>query len=195
MHVSLQDRQSDHVSIRCGGLTVRKWAPDRGGMTMLEVMVATAMFATVMTAVSVLLRGAHGAWSTHAADAEKIEAAHATVRHVVRKLRQATEVVSISAAADNSGQLVLSMSDASTAAWNHDGPTDQVAYGTQADLLADTMSLLSHNITGLNFVGYQADGVTTTENAEDIHAVQCEVEVELPSGARAVRCRGWLRSW
>jgi hypothetical protein len=50
----------------------------------------------------------------------------------------------------------------------------------------------------LNFVGYEADGVTATTAVDDIQVVKCTVTVTLPRGSgvtRTLSCRAWIRSW
>ena len=96
-------------------------------------------------------------------------------------------------AGDNSGALTLAMPDGSKVAWDHDGATTTVKCGvTTAD------QLLSTNITGLNIVGYKADGVTATTVPSEIQNLKVSVTVQLPRETNATRTYSswaWIRSW
>lgn len=165
----------------------------RRGMTLLELVIASSMMAVLLTAVTLVLRTSRQAWEAHEGDYIRLEGLHATLRHMVRQVRQANAVTAISAAGDNSGALTLAMPDGSTVAWDHDGPTSTVKCGvTTAD------QLLSTNITGLNIVGYKPDGVTTTTVPSEIQSLRVSVTVQLPRETNATRTYSswaWIRSW
>ena len=162
-------------------------------MTLLELVIASSMMAVLLTAATVVLRTSRQAWEAHEGDYTRLEGLHATLRHMVRQVRQADAVTVISAAGDNSGALTLAMPDGSTVAWDHDGATTTVKCGvTTAD------QLLSTNITGLNIVGYKADGVTATTVPSEIQNLKVSVTVQLPRETNATRTYSswaWIRSW
>ena len=162
-------------------------------MTLLELVIASSMMAVLLTAATVVLRTSRQAWEAHEGDYTRLEGLHATLRHMVRQVRQADAVTAISAAGDNSGTLTLSMPDGSTVAWDHDGATSTVRCGvTTAD------QLLSTNITGLNIVGYKPDGVTATTVPSEIQNLKVSVTVQLPRETNATRTYSswaWIRSW
>ena len=165
----------------------------RKGMTLLELVIATTLLASVVTAVSFVMRTSRAAWMAHEADFVRLESAHATVRHIVRKARQASSVAAISTATDTSGSLSLLMSDGSTIVWDHNDSTDQVNYG-----ITTASDLLSEQITALKFVGYKADGTTATTDAAEIQSVRIEATTQLPrdsGGTRKVASWAWIRSW
>jgi type II secretory pathway component PulJ len=165
----------------------------RQGMSLLELILASAMLTTVVGAAAVVLRGMHVAWQAHDEDAKRIQAAHATLRHIVRRCRQAQAVSAITAAGDTAGALSLAMPDGSIAVWSRNAATGEVLYG-----LGSTTDVLAEQITELTFTGYRSDGVTTTSTPAEIHAVKCQVRVDLPrdtGGLRRVSCWAWLRSW
>ncbi len=171
----------------------RPAANSRAGMTMLEVLLATAILTTVVTAVSVLLRTSYAAWQAHEQDAEHIQALHATLRHLVREIRQAKAVTAISAPGELSGSLSMEVADGSTRVWAHDAATEEVRFGTGS---AD--SLLADSITELSFAGYAADGVTATSSPDEVQLIRCTATTELPrsvGGRRSVSCWAWIRSW
>ena len=166
---------------------------NRRGMTLLELVIASAMMATLLTAVTLVLRSGRQAWEAHEADYTRLEALHATLRHIVRQVRQADAVTAISAASDNSGALTLLMPDGSKFAWDHDATTSTMKCGvTTAD------QLLANNITGLTVVGYKPDGVTATTVPTEIQCLKISVTVQLPRETNATRTYSswaWIRSW
>ena len=165
----------------------------RRGMTLLELVIASSMMAVLLTAATVVLRTSRQAWEAHEGDYTRLEGLHATLRHMVRQIRQADAVTAITPAGDNSGALTLAMPDGSTVAWDHDGATSTVRCGvTTAD------QLLSTNITGLNIVGYKPDGVTATTVPSEIQNLKVSVTVQLPRETNATRTYSswaWIRSW
>ena len=160
--------------------------------SMLELIVATAMLATVMTSVIALVRTSHTAWEAHEQDFERLENAYATLRHIVRRVRQAESVVMISAPSNIAGQLTLLMPTGESQTWQR--KADNIVYfgvGATSDRLATF-------INELRFTGYKADGVTQTTNVNEIQLVECRAKTVLQHGAgedRIVRCRAWLRTW
>src|SRR5688500_8241087 len=91
----------------------------RRGFTLVEVIAATAILATLTTASFALVRTANDAWRRHRDDMLQRGQATATLQHLVRRIRQASNVAAISTAADMSGSLTLQMPDGSTAMWDH----------------------------------------------------------------------------
>jgi prepilin-type N-terminal cleavage/methylation domain-containing protein len=185
-------RQALKLRTGSSGTTYRPRLPVRRGMTLLELVIATTMLTVVMATISVVLRTGRQAWEAHEADYERIEAAHATLRHVLRRARQAREVVSVSPNTDDSGQLSLRMADDSIEAWDHDENTQTVNYG-----ITTANNLLATNVTGLRFTGFQANGTSVTVVPAEIRALRIEVTVQLPveSGTRRVESWVWIRSW
>lgn len=160
---------------------------------MLELIIATSMLAMVLTTVGVVLRTGRQAWEAHTADYSRIEAAHATLRHMVRQSRRATSVSSITPSTDNSGRLALNLSDGSVVVWDHDAATSSVNYG-----VSNATNLLSSDIANVRFTGYRADATTITTTASQVKAIKIDVTVQLPldtSGSRVVSSWAWLRSW
>ena len=165
----------------------------RRGLSLLELIVASTLMTTVVTAVALLVRGMHVAWLAHDGDARQLEAAHAVARHIVRRIRQAASVTSISGSGQTAGSLTLTMTDGSLNLWSRSAGPNEVLYGPSA---AD--QLLAQEITELSFTGYKADGVTTTTVAGEVQAIRCRVAVQLSrdtSPTRVVVCWAWLRAW
>ena len=165
----------------------------RTGMTLLELTLATAMLTTVLTSLSVLVRGSYQAWREHESDLVRIESAHGTLRHILRQLRQAQSISAITAKTNSAGSLSVLMPDGSTYVWARNAGTNDVNFG-----VGSASNLLSEGIQELRFTGYQADGVTETTDPAEIHAVYTEAVVNLErdsSPSRTVSCWGWIRSW
>lgn len=159
----------------------------------MELILATTLLTGMVTATAVVLRTGHVAWEANQADAAMISSANATLRHIVRHVRQAQTVRSISKSGDMSGNLSVLMPSGQTMVWSHKKSAREVLFGVgKAD------SLLGQNISTLSFTGYQADGTTQTTVAADIQSVKCYASVELPrtnGGSRTVSCWAWLRAW
>jgi hypothetical protein len=66
------------------------------------MMVATAMMATLMTSVVVVMRSGYAVWNAQEADVEVLENGYGVLRHFVQQLRQADSVSAISAPSDTS---------------------------------------------------------------------------------------------
>lgn len=165
----------------------------RRAMTLLEVIMATTLLATFATAVGLVLRSGHTAWSAHEEDATQLEAAHATARHIVRQVRQASAVVAISSASSGSGSLSLQMASGQTYVWSRNATTNEVYFG-----VGSASDLLAAGISGLTFTAYQADGTTPTAVPAQIRSIVCRVSVDLPhqvNASRSVTSRSWIRAW
>jgi hypothetical protein len=165
----------------------------RQGLTLLELIIASAMLTTVVAGVGLVLRGMHLAWQAHEQDSKRIQAAHATLRHVVRECRQASAVTAITAPTETAGSLSVALPDGSTAVWARNSGSDEVNFGIGA-----ANDLLGEYIRELTFTGYAGDGVTATTTPGEIRSVECRVRVDLPretNGSRYIRSRAWLRSW
>ncbi|MCH8922965.1 MAG: hypothetical protein IIA67_07435 [Planctomycetes bacterium] len=168
----------------------RKPGEIRRAMTLLELVIATTMMTTVVLSVSVLVRTGYTAWLAQEADLADVEAAHAVVRHILRKARQAESVVSISLPSEGAGSLSLLTSSGQTVAWARNGGTDEVLYG-----VGSASDLLGEGITELRFTAYKADGVTTTTDVDEIQAIKCSATVTTPTGTRTATAWAWLRAW
>lgn len=165
----------------------------RRALTLLELIIASTLLATLTVAISVVLRTSRQAWEAHEGDAIRLEALHATVRHIVRAARQANSVSEISLASDTSGRIGFLMSDGTTMVWDHDGATSQVNCG-----VTTPSGLLCNNITTLKFTGYKSDGTTATTTPTDVQNVLIEASVTLPRSTNATRSTSawvWIRSW
>jgi hypothetical protein len=147
----------------------------RGGLSLLEMMAATAIMATLTVSVVVVMRSGYG-----------------VLRHVVTQMRQASSVSAITAANNIAGSLTFTTPTSVNKTWTRNATNDvYFNNGTSNQLLAK-------NINSLTFTGYKADGVTATTTVADIQVVQCQLQITLPRGAgvtRTLTTRAWVRTW
>ena len=165
----------------------------RRGLSLIEMMAATAMLATLMASVVVVIRTGYASWNAQEADIDVLENAYGVMRHFVQQLRQADSITAISAPSDTAGELSFLTVSGITRSWSHDGAPKQVFFNNGI-----ANQLLARNIDSLSFTAYEADGVTETLVVEDIQVVKCTVQATLPRGggqARSVSGRAWIRSW
>ncbi len=165
----------------------------RFGVTLLEVIIASTILTTVVSSVTILLRSGRDAWEANNNDQARLEAAHATVRHIVRRVRQATSVVAMSGPSDDSGSISVLMESGDTYVYDHDSSDDTVDFG-----VTTAASVLGENITKLKFTGYEADGTTSTTVVGDVQSIKVEAEVQLPratGGTKTVTSWAWIRTW
>jgi type II secretory pathway component PulJ len=162
----------------------------RPGITLLEVMAAVSITATLMASSFVVLRSSHTVWLAHEADSEIASNVAAVLRHVVRHTRQASSVISVTTPTDSSGSLTVLRDDGSTFAWDHS------AGGVTLSVDGGAAQPLAEGIDTLSFAGYAADGVTLAASAADVHLLRVEVGATMPSGtSRTVSSYMWVRSW
>lgn len=164
--------------------------PSRRGVTLLEVLTAVSLSATMMTSSFVVIRSSYAAWLAHEADMDRSANAAAVLRHFVQHARQGVGVSTITPAADQSGALTVVRADGSTLKWDHAGT------GVTLSVNGDAAQPVADDIEALSFVGYEADGVTATTNPSAVQAVRVAATVQKPAGgARTVSTFMWVRSW
>ncbi|MEM6331572.1 MAG: prepilin-type N-terminal cleavage/methylation domain-containing protein [Planctomycetota bacterium] len=162
------------------------------GFSLIELLAAVAITGTLMASSMVVIRSSYAAWQAHEGDLERTEAAYAVLRHIVRGIRQADGVASVTAASDTTGKLELVTAGGSNVYWEHTGTGDGVV------VYNGTTGVLAMGIDQLSFTAYEADGATATTTADDIQLIRCTAKVTLPRGAgqtRTVTSYGWIRSW
>jgi len=163
------------------------------GLSLVEMMVATAMMATLMASVVVVMRSGYAVWNAQEEDIDVLENGYGVLRHFAQQLRQADSVSAISPASDTTGDLSFLTVSGSTRSWSHNGAPSEVYFDNGV-----SNQLLARNIDTLTFTAYEADGVTETTVVDDIQVVKCTLQVTLPHGAgvtRTVSCRAWIRAW
>ncbi len=164
----------------------------RRGLSLLEMMAATAIMATLTASVVVVMNTGYAAWTAREADIDVLENGYGVIRHFVRQMRQATNVSAITAVGNTQGSLSLTTVAGATCVWARDASSN-VYYNN-----GTSNQLLAKGINSLTFTGYKADGVTATTTVTDIQVVQCQLQVTLPRGAgvtRTLSTRAWIRTW
>jgi prepilin-type N-terminal cleavage/methylation domain-containing protein len=164
----------------------------RSGLSLLEMMAATAIMSTVTAAVVVVMNSGFSAWKAQEADIDVLENGYGVLRHVARQLRQSTSVTAITAAGNTTGSLSFIMASGAACTLARNASSD-VYYNN-----GTSNQLLAKSIDSMTFTGYKADGITATTTVTDIQVVQCQVQITLARGAgvtRTLTTRAWLRSW
>lgn len=167
-------------------------AKTRRGLSLLEMMAATAIMATLTASVVVVMRSGYAVWNAQEADLDVLDNGYGVLRHFVTQMRQASSVSSITAPGNTQGSMAFTNSTGVTRTWARNASSD-VYFNNGA-----SNQLLARNINSLTFTGYKADGITATTTLTDIQVVQCQVQITLPRGAgvtRMLTTRAWIRSW
>lgn len=162
----------------------------RQGFSLIELMVAAGLTSALMASSFVVLRSSYAAWLAHEDDLAHAANATAVLRHLVRNVRQATEITALSAPLDTSGSLSIRRDDGSTMTWSHTGTemTLQIDSGASQPLASD--------IVTFSLTGYQADGVTTTTDPTAAQALRAVITTAPPvGGLRTTSSYVWVRSW
>jgi prepilin-type N-terminal cleavage/methylation domain-containing protein len=165
---------------------------NRRGLSLLEMMAATAIMAMITASVVVVMRSGYSVWNAQEADIDVLENGYGVLRHFVTQMRQGTAVTAITASNNTLGSLSFTTPTPVTRTWTRNGSNDvYFNNGTSNQLLAK-------GINSLTFTGYKADGVTATTTVGEIQVVQCQVQITLPRGAgitRTLSTRAWVRAW
>jgi type II secretory pathway pseudopilin PulG len=164
----------------------------RSALSLLEMMAATAIMATVTASVVVVMNTGFAVWTANEADIDVLENGYGVLRHFVRQMRQATAITAITAAGNTQGSLSFTTAAGATCTWARNASSDvYFNNGTSNQLLAK-------GITSLTFTGYKADGVTASTTVGEIQVIQCQAQVTLPRGGgvtRTLTTRAWVRTW
>ncbi len=166
----------------------------RAGFTLLELIAAMTVLTILMSSITVVLRTSRQAWDSHQADLIATQTAHAVVRHIVRELREADSVVSVSAS-NATGDLTIRNASGVQLRWQHNTTTKQVLF-TDASVSA-TAQVLAQNVNSLRFAAYAPDGATTTTVIEQMQFIKIDATVPVPStgGTRSIGSWVWLRNF
>lgn len=164
----------------------------RSGLSLLEMMAATAIMATLMASVVVVMRSGYAAWNAQEADIDVLDNGYGVLRHFVTQIRQATAVTAITASGITLGSVSFTPPSGATRTWARNA-SNEVYFNN-----GTSNQLLAKSIDSLTFTGYKADGITATTTVSEIQVIQCLVQITLPRGAgvtRTLTTRAWIRSW
>src|SRR5437763_12695185 len=120
------------------------------GLSLLEMMAATAIMATVTAAVVVVMNTGFAVWSAQEADIDVLENGYGVLRHFARQLRQATGITAITAAGNANGSLSFTTVTGVTCTWARNS-SSEVYYNN-----GTSNQLLAKSIDSLTFTGYKA---------------------------------------
>src|SRR5437868_10108128 len=101
-------------------MSASRVANTRRGLSLLEMMAATAIMATVTAAVVVVMNTGFAVWSAQEADIDVLENGYGVLRHVCRQMRQATAITAITAASNTTGSLSFTTTAGATCTWARD---------------------------------------------------------------------------
>jgi prepilin-type N-terminal cleavage/methylation domain-containing protein len=112
-------------------------AKNRRGLSLLEMMAATAIMATLTASVVVVMRSGYAVWNAQEADIDILDNGYGVLRHFVTQMRQASNVSSITAAGNTQGSLSFTTSAGVTRTWARNASSDvYFNNGTSNQLLA-----------------------------------------------------------
>src|SRR6476620_9833544 len=89
----------------------------RSGLSLLEMMAATAIMATVTAAVVVVMNTGYNVWIAQEGDIDALENGYGVMRHFVRQMRQATAITAITASGNTLGSLSFTTAAGATCTW------------------------------------------------------------------------------
>jgi|GEM_PF-1173062 len=167
----------------------------RSGFSLLELLVSMTVLTVLMTSITVVLRTSRQAWSTHQSDLLATQTAHAVVRHIVRELREADSVISVTGTTAPAGDLTIRNASGTQLRWQHNTTTKQVLFTDTS--ISNTAQVLADNVQFVRFTAYAPDGITQTLASEQMQSLKVDVAVPLPStgGIRSIGSWVWLRNF
>ncbi|MBI1314715.1 prepilin-type N-terminal cleavage/methylation domain-containing protein [bacterium] len=169
----------------------------RCGYSLLELIVAMSLLSVVLTATSSVLRTSRQVWEAHEADLTRLKTAHAVVRHIVREVREAQEVVDVDADQPVGGKLTVRLTDGDELTWQHDGSASRVLF-TQASV-STSAQVVAEQIDSLEFRPILIDGSAFEPDKTDrIQELTVLAGVTLPRETPVTRnavASVWLRAF
>ena len=167
----------------------------RAAYSLLELVIAMTLLSVVMTATTVVLRTARQAWEAHEADHVRIRTAHSAVRHIIRQVRDAAEVVSVTNSRKVSSTLSVRMNDGDQLTWKHDAKSKRILF-TQTSV-SKQATVLAEGIETLEFRPVRVDQTAYDSRLNDrVQELFVLVGVKLPREKPVVRTAMgvvWLR--
>src|SRR5262245_31366173 len=129
-------------------MSTKPAAKRRNGLSLLELMAATAIMATITASVVVVMRSGYAVWNAQEADIDVLENGYGVLRHFVTQMRQGTAVSSITASNNTLGNLQFTTSTGVTRTWARNA-SNEVYFNN-----GTSNQLLAKNINSLTFTGY-----------------------------------------
>jgi hypothetical protein len=131
-------------------------------MTIVELMIATAIMALIVGTVVPLLAGVRNSAETERGRAEMVQSSRVLNEHLLRQLGQAARVVAVSTSSDADGFLEFERPDGTVCRYEID-EDGYVAFGPLGDLAA-----LAGPVQSLQFVCYDANDFTEPNHTPEV---------------------------
>src|SRR5262249_60092399 len=96
----------------------------RRGLSLLEMMAAPGIMATITASVVVVMRSGYAVWNAQEADIDVLDNGYGVLRHFVTQMRQATAVSAITASNNTQGSLSFTTSAGTTRTWARNASSD-----------------------------------------------------------------------
>jgi type II secretory pathway pseudopilin PulG len=144
-------------------------------LTLLEMVIALAMMATVFAAILPLFRNIRISWDSKQAAAETLQNGRVLVDHLNRKLSKAVKITAVSDPSTNNGYIEFEDNDGNNL--KYDVANSYVRFGAVGDL-----SDLAGPISKLQFTCYDAcDLDTSITDVDSIRFVKAETTLTNPT--------------
>ena len=164
----------------------------RRGVTLLEVVMAGTLAASLLATAHAVLRTVHAAAESLGREADVLHHADQALRFITRRCRGAARVTAI----DPVGFPFRVAVDGGELEFSHWAAEERVQFrdlrvGPDAHTVAD-------HVTGFAAAFYEADAVTPTTDPAAARLIEITLTVDLPrdhAPARTVSGRVWVRPW
>ncbi len=163
----------------------------RHAFSLVELVMANAIMATLMLATCVLVQTSYQNWNLHEQSSTQKIYTLGAHSHCQRHLRQATDIATLSASPPT---LYVLSSNGDTHEWVYDSTLKEIHFS----LNASTPETLASGIESCSFSGFDKNGILTNTLA-DIQSVVLTTthQQEIPgtNPLITVTSRSWIRSW
>ena len=138
------------------------------GLTMLEMVIALAIMATVFAAILPLFRNIQNSWDSKQAAAEALQNGRVLIDHLNRNLAKAVKITAVSDSAANDGYIQFEDNDGNN--FKYDIANSYVRFG-----FVGSLSDLAGQVSQLQFTCYDADDFSTPiTDANHIRSVKVQ---------------------
>jgi len=139
------------------------------GISILEILLVVAILSLIVVAISPLFGSIVRSWQIGERQTELYNRARVGMDRMVKAIRQAQSVSSITSASDTDGQLVLTDTDDETFGFRRNSSDNELEYDLPGT--PTSWSTLVDSVGSLSFTAYEANGTTTTTTVSDIKSI------------------------